>query len=254
MACDRGRGLAGRPSRRPPDDAAHRVDTDRGRDDVGDPRGRQRLARRGRARLDAAAAPSDSVSYGIYLWHAPVFIVVMGRGHSWSPLARVVVAYSVTAVLVLLSWLCIERPFLALKPRPRTRAPQTVARQRQPGARFGCLTSDGPRPTVRATPFSLDHRALTRPVAMSMHDGGPMASRSDGERRAERSAAELCGPVLRRRAHDHLHRLTDVRERSSEGHLVVPFSHDTSTDAAPQRHGSAVDLDRIATANVDRRA
>jgi len=61
------------------------------------------------------------VSYGIYLWHAPVFVIVMTNARSWSPLARVLVAYSVTTVVVLVSWFCIERPFLALKPRPRPR-------------------------------------------------------------------------------------------------------------------------------------
>jgi peptidoglycan/LPS O-acetylase OafA/YrhL len=60
------------------------------------------------------------VSYGIYLWHVPVFVFVEIQGRSLSPLTRLLVAYAATAVIVVLSWFCIERPFLALKPRPRS--------------------------------------------------------------------------------------------------------------------------------------
>jgi peptidoglycan/LPS O-acetylase OafA/YrhL len=69
------------------------------------------------------------VSYGIYLWHVPVFVFVQTRGHTWALPTRLLVAYSATAVLVLFSWFCIERPFLALKPRPRTKVvpPAVVA-------------------------------------------------------------------------------------------------------------------------------
>ena len=67
------------------------------------------------------------VSYGIYLWHVPVFVFVSIRGRTWSPSTRLVVAWTVTAVFVVFSWFCIERPFLALKPRPRPRpAPQSA--------------------------------------------------------------------------------------------------------------------------------
>jgi peptidoglycan/LPS O-acetylase OafA/YrhL len=74
------------------------------------------------------------VSYGIYLWHVPVFVAVQTRGKDLSPSARVLVAYSVTAVLVVLSWFCIERPFLALKPRPRSRVAQSAPSEVTPTA------------------------------------------------------------------------------------------------------------------------
>ena len=76
------------------------------------------------------------VSYGIYLWHLPVFVAVQQQMLHQSELARLVVGYLITAVLVTASWFVIERPFLALKP--------------------GRHIAPGP-PTIRREPSTSDH-------------------------------------------------------------------------------------------------
>ncbi len=69
------------------------------------------------------------VSYGIYLWHLPVFYVVGRYGQSWSHEMRVLAALVGTAVCALASWFLIERPALRLKARfeRRTAAPAIAA-------------------------------------------------------------------------------------------------------------------------------
>ena len=57
------------------------------------------------------------VSYGVYLWHYPVFYAVSVQGESWTNLQRVVVALGLTVVAVLGSWYLVEKPALALKGR-----------------------------------------------------------------------------------------------------------------------------------------
>lgn len=56
------------------------------------------------------------ISYGLYLWHLPVFTAVARYGLAdIAPLPRVVLAYSLTASLALASWFLVERPFLRWK-------------------------------------------------------------------------------------------------------------------------------------------
>jgi peptidoglycan/LPS O-acetylase OafA/YrhL len=84
------------------------------------------------------------VSYGIYLWHVPVFVFVEVEARHLPPLARVLLAYSATAVIVVLSWFCVERPFLALKPGPR-------ARVAPPATGDVVLTEFAPQPGASGT-------------------------------------------------------------------------------------------------------
>lgn len=53
-------------------------------------------------------------SYGIYLWHYPVVVLVARFQPSWP--VRLCVVLGVTWVLAVLSWRFIERPFLERKP------------------------------------------------------------------------------------------------------------------------------------------
>jgi peptidoglycan/LPS O-acetylase OafA/YrhL len=63
------------------------------------------------------------VSYGIYLWHFPIFIAVQYFGPRWAVATRVTAAGLGTAFVTWLSWRFIERPFLELKQRLDSRPP-----------------------------------------------------------------------------------------------------------------------------------
>lgn len=63
------------------------------------------------------------VSYGLYLWHFPVFHYVARYGGGWPELVRVVVAVALSTVFTLLSWFCIERPIQGLRGRFRPGVP-----------------------------------------------------------------------------------------------------------------------------------
>jgi peptidoglycan/LPS O-acetylase OafA/YrhL len=57
------------------------------------------------------------VSYGLYLWHLPVFFAVLHYGIHWSAVVRVIVAYGASAALTTLSWILVETPALRVKRR-----------------------------------------------------------------------------------------------------------------------------------------
>jgi peptidoglycan/LPS O-acetylase OafA/YrhL len=57
------------------------------------------------------------VSYGVYLWHYPIFFVVAIKCQDLPDLPRLGVALALTAVATLTSWYLVERPALALKAR-----------------------------------------------------------------------------------------------------------------------------------------
>ena len=62
------------------------------------------------------------VSYGIYLWHNPVFFLVSSGTPGWSDLPTEIARLAITAVLVVLSYRYIERPMLRMKERFSTPA------------------------------------------------------------------------------------------------------------------------------------
>ena len=57
------------------------------------------------------------VSYGAYLWHLPIFIAVRRHGADLPPSVRIAIALCATAIAAQLSWMLVERRFLALKPQ-----------------------------------------------------------------------------------------------------------------------------------------
>jgi peptidoglycan/LPS O-acetylase OafA/YrhL len=57
------------------------------------------------------------VSYGLYLWHMPVFYVVNRYGLAWGAPARVVVALTASTVITIASWTFLERPISRLRSR-----------------------------------------------------------------------------------------------------------------------------------------
>ncbi len=64
------------------------------------------------------------VSYGFYLWHLPVFWAVRHYDAHWNDVVRVIVAFSVTFALTLLSWFLLERPLMLWKGRMESKRNQ----------------------------------------------------------------------------------------------------------------------------------
>jgi peptidoglycan/LPS O-acetylase OafA/YrhL len=71
------------------------------------------------------AAPAVAVgrlSYSLYLWHFPIFIVVGEHTGGWATAPRVVVAWALTFAVAAASYRLVERPALTLKGRVGRRA------------------------------------------------------------------------------------------------------------------------------------
>lgn len=60
-------------------------------------------------------------SYGIYLWHLPIYYAIARYDASWSYVLRVVVGMGGSILMGSLSWAFLERPLLRLKARLETR-------------------------------------------------------------------------------------------------------------------------------------
>ena len=67
------------------------------------------------------------VSYGLYLWHFPIFYAVARHAGSQFKLLRVLLAYGLTVLFASLSWMVVERPALRLKHRLERKQDVSVA-------------------------------------------------------------------------------------------------------------------------------
>jgi peptidoglycan/LPS O-acetylase OafA/YrhL len=63
------------------------------------------------------------VSYGVYLWHLPVFVATQRYAQGAPAAGQAVIACAITAMLTGLSWFLVERPFLQWKSRLDDRSP-----------------------------------------------------------------------------------------------------------------------------------
>jgi peptidoglycan/LPS O-acetylase OafA/YrhL len=70
------------------------------------------------------------VSYGIYLWHNPVFFLVSPGSAGWLDLPVQIARLAITAVFVTLSYRYIERPALRIKERFSTASRSAVVEPR----------------------------------------------------------------------------------------------------------------------------
>ena len=61
------------------------------------------------------------VSYGIYVWHLLADAMVTAAGPHWPAGVQVLAAVGLTAAFALASWFLIEKPFLRMKDRLRSR-------------------------------------------------------------------------------------------------------------------------------------
>lgn len=57
------------------------------------------------------------VSYGLYLWHMPIFMLVSGTDQLGSNTSRAFVGLGLLGITTLLSWFLVEKPCLSLKNR-----------------------------------------------------------------------------------------------------------------------------------------
>ncbi len=92
-------------------------------------------------RLLARRAPVEigKVSYGIYLWHFPVILVVDEQLRGQPQVLRGLTVVAATTLVVLLSWRFVERPFLSRKertPAPDVAAGAVSARRARPSSRL----------------------------------------------------------------------------------------------------------------------
>ncbi len=91
------------------------------------------------------------VSYGIYLWHLPVFFAVAYWGKHWPAVVQVTVALGATAMFTALSWFLLERPALnfknRLEGRPTSSSPTMVT------ADDGATTASPPAPAHAPAPM-----------------------------------------------------------------------------------------------------
>ena len=62
------------------------------------------------------------VSYGLYIWHLPIFTALARYDRSWPPVMQISVALGLTALVTCGSWFLVERPFLRWKDRLEPRA------------------------------------------------------------------------------------------------------------------------------------
>ncbi len=75
------------------------------------------------------------VSYGLYLWHLPIFYAVAVNLPHEPRIIRVALAFSLTAIAVTASWKFIEQPALRLKRRLERREDVSVDRSSTDAAR-----------------------------------------------------------------------------------------------------------------------
>ena len=63
------------------------------------------------------------VSYGLYLWHFPVFYAVARYGGTWNEVVRAAVGLALAAAFTLLSWYGLERPLQPVRGRLQAPVP-----------------------------------------------------------------------------------------------------------------------------------
>lgn len=91
------------------------------------------------------------VSYGVYLWHFPVFWAVSRDGLELGNARRFLVASAVTAAGVAVSWFAVERPALRLKDVSSRRARAARARRGLSGG-VGAGAAPAATPSSRRGP------------------------------------------------------------------------------------------------------
>jgi peptidoglycan/LPS O-acetylase OafA/YrhL len=76
------------------------------------------------------------LSYALYLWHPPVFVAVVTQAPEWPVGVKLVAGWAITFGFAIVSYYCVETPFLRLKGRLSSSAhgPQKAAQAAEPAA------------------------------------------------------------------------------------------------------------------------
>jgi peptidoglycan/LPS O-acetylase OafA/YrhL len=102
------------------------------------------------------------VSYGLYLWHYPIFWVVARYGAAWPAPVPAVVGFTATGTVTVLSWVLVEQPALRWKRR--------IQGRRQPGERGTPPTPAVPAPGEVTVP---DPRSSARRGSVDSPESRP---------------------------------------------------------------------------------
>jgi peptidoglycan/LPS O-acetylase OafA/YrhL len=86
------------------------------------------------------------ISYGLYLWHFPIFVLLRPRLEGLPAVMEIAVATSISFAVASVSFFAVERPFLRLKRRfqPRRNDPVVILPGRVPAAVGGGRAVIGP--------------------------------------------------------------------------------------------------------------
>jgi len=70
-----------------------------------------------------------TVSYGLYLWHVMILDLIVQHGFGLGAWPRAIVGLALSATATVISWYCMEQPFLRLKARygPQSAVPSLAA-------------------------------------------------------------------------------------------------------------------------------
>ena len=85
------------------------------------------LALRGPQRLAKWLKPVPDVSYGLYIWHWPFYLLLVECNVIDTPMHALIVGLPLAIVLAVLSWYWIEKPSLKLKPKLVSRPYSSMA-------------------------------------------------------------------------------------------------------------------------------
>lgn len=143
------------------------------------------------------------ISYSVYLWHWPIFVLTSAERTGWSFSTAVAVRLPATAMVATVSYLLLERPFLRRRNHPRV-APSLPPKQANGGRRGG----EGPKPENEPAPDR--HRVAAK--------YGNQDLRQSGRRRERGQRADRGGKALERHrdaTHQQQHDIQAVRHGES---------------------------------------
>jgi peptidoglycan/LPS O-acetylase OafA/YrhL len=106
-----------------------------------------------------------TISYGLYLFHLPVFFGVRRYGSHLNNVERVIVAVGLTFAITLASWFLLERPALAWKSRLERKRVATIDRADPSDSTSPAVPPAAPAPSAAPSAPAAAPTAPTAPTA-----------------------------------------------------------------------------------------